>query len=233
MKKTLILLCAIAFTYCSCTKDRLLPKQNSFKVSIKTNINDVEANVPESWTQVFGGSAQITFTKKNSDSVTVTPSVNTIDLTNLSTYSWNLIGGTYDVEMHTTDNGPAATFIRFRASAKSVSIEADGPIAIPAVTTDGVITIAKSVVDTTVVPTFKPEFGNTTNFSKANGYYFLYVQGFVTGKLTFTEATTGDVFMKSFEVVAGNQYDISAKLNSTKGIVINSMPFHLKASVLK
>jgi len=233
VKKTLILLCAIAITYCSCTKDRLLPKHNSFKISIKTNVNDVEANVPGAWTQVLGGSAQITFTKKNSDSVTVSPLTNTIDLANLTSLNWTLIGGAYDIELHTTDNAFAAHFIRFRASAKNVPVETDGPIAIPAVTTDGVITINKNAVDTTFVPTFKPEGGNTTNFSKANGYYFLYVQGFVSGKLTFTEATTGDVYMKNLEVVAGNQYDISAKLNSTNGIVINSIPFHLKASVLK
>ncbi|MDB5087955.1 MAG: hypothetical protein JWR09_1949 [Mucilaginibacter sp.] len=233
MKKISFALLAVAFIYSSCTKDHSITpaKNNSFKISFAATLNTVAVNT---WEQVLGGEAIVQFTPENSDSLSLSSKKDSLDLKNISTYNYQLVGGTYTISLSTKSTSVADTFIRFTSEVKDFAVNKDQTISLPATTNDGVITISKSTIDSTVMPTFTP-LGTTTpiNFGLANGYYFLYIKGATTGRLTFTEATTGDLYLKDLKVTAGNQYDISATLNTIGAIVIHSYPFHLKTSFLQ
>ena len=54
-------MCAIAFTYCSCTKEHLTAQKTTYTISIKAITNDVSDAADPAWQQVLGGSATITF----------------------------------------------------------------------------------------------------------------------------------------------------------------------------
>lgn len=233
MKKQLFALFAVALIYSSCTKDHSInpTKNNSFKISFASTLSAAAVN---NWEQVLGGEASAQFTPKNSDSLSLSAVKDDVDLKNIASYSYELIGGTYDISINTKSTAAADTFIRFTSVVKDFAVNKDQTITLPATTNDGVITISKSIIDTTVMPTFTPAgTGVAQNLGLANGYYFIYVKGATSGRLTFTEVTSGNLYLKDLKVTANNQYDISAKLNSLGAIVIHSYPFHLKTAVLQ
>lgn len=163
---------------------------------------------------------------QNSDTLSASSVEDSLNLKNIGTYSKQLIPGTYDITLATKSTAVVDTFIRFNAGVKSIAVNKDQAISLTAATTDGVITISKDQIDPTIVPTFAPSGSATAyNFGLANGYYFIYVKGAVSGRITFTEATTGDLYLKDLTVTAMNQYDISAILNT---VSVHSRPFYLK-----
>ena len=96
--------------------------------------------------------------------------------------------------------------------------------------TDGVITIKKSYLDTTVMPTFAPTGVAAANLYSANGYAYLYVKGGTSGKLTFT-GSEGDIYKANITVTTRGQSDVSPETNSKGHVVIQSYPFNTKTNV--
>lgn len=229
MKKNLFLLFAIVLIYGSCSKENSINpnKRNSFKIAF---LAPLDAIANSTWQHVLGGEATLQFAVKNVDTVSVSSLSDSLNLERISTYNKQLLGGTYDISLNTESKAAADTFIRFSASVTNFLINKDQTISLPASTADGVITIAKSFVDPTQRPTFTPA-GSTTpiNLGFANGFYFIYVNGSSAGRITFTEATTGDLFMKDITVSAMSQYDLLPQLNST-GVRVNAYPFRLSAN---
>lgn len=231
MKKQILTFCVIAFAYCSCTKEHLSLQKASYNISIKAIGNNAVANSPSSWEQVLGGNATITFDAKYpSDTMTVSSVTNMIDLGKLSTYQWKLFAGKYDISLATTDEAVVSPYVRFSADSTGVNINTDSIIGMDVNASDGVITIKRTLLDTTVSPTFKPTGAAVANLSNANGYAYLYVKGSTSGQLVFTSAE-GDVYKADITVVAKSQFDASLKTNSKGQVVIQSYPFHPKTNV--
>lgn len=225
MKKIITALFASAVICSGCSKNHTEIPANSktFKVSFKLAVNAV---VSSTWQQVLGGQASIGFAAKNNDSLTASSLTDDLDLSKLSTYTKPVIAGTYDVSLKTKSTAVADTFIRFNALAQNVVINKDVAINMPATTTDGVITISKKLIDSTTVPTFIPTGTNTTyNLGVANGYYFIYVVGSKGGKVTFTEASSGDLFIANVTVAANNQYNLTAIVTKTGSVVKHTYAF--------
>lgn len=225
------MLCAIAFAYCSCSKEHLSTQKATYNISIKAITNDVTSVAPPAWEQVLGGNATITFDAKYpSDTMTVSSITNTIDLANLSSYKWKLFAGKYDISLVTTDDATVSPYIRFYGNAKGLPINTDGLIAMVVDASDGVITIKRSYLDTTQTPTFTPTGAAAADLSSANGYAYLYVKGNTAGQLIFT-STEGDIYKADITVTAKGQFDVSPKTNSAGHVVIQSYPFHSKTNV--
>jgi hypothetical protein len=224
MRKTIFVL-IIAIIYSSCSKDHSVNpvKKNSFNVSFSIDA------ASSTWQQVLGGQANLSFTAKGNDTLTASSLTDSLDLKNIGAYSKQVIAGTYDIALKTKSTAVADTFIRFTSQAKNVVIDKAVAISLAATTTDGVITISKKLVDSTTVPTFTAtESGKVYNFGVANEYYFIYVTGSKGGKITFTEATTGDLFIENLTVSALNQYDLTATLTKTGAVVVHAYSFKLK-----
>jgi hypothetical protein len=230
VKKYIFILLAATIVYGSCSKSRIVsPVRNkSFKVTVTPDVSNI-AN--STWQQVLGGEAIIQFTAENSDTLSASPVSDSLNLKNISAYSKQLVAGTYDITLATESTAVADTFIRFNALINGVAINKDQTISMNAATTDGVITISKSLIDTATTPTFTPT-GTTTpyNFGLANGYYFMYVKDAGSGRITFNEATSGDLYLKDITVSALNQYDISVILNASD-VIVHLFPFRLKTNL--
>lgn len=225
MKKIITAIFASAIICSGCSKNHTETPVNSktFKVSFKLAINAV---ISSTWQQVLGGRASIGFAAKNTDTLTVSSLTDSLDLSKLSTYTKPVISGTYDVSLKTKSTAVADTFIRFNALATNVVINKDVAINMQATTTDGVITISKKLIDSTTVPTFIPAGTNTTyNLGVANDYYFIYVSGSKAGKVTFTEASSGDLFIANVTVAANNQYNLTAIVTKTGSVVKHTYAF--------
>ncbi|WP_295791847.1 hypothetical protein [Mucilaginibacter sp.] len=231
MKKQILTFCVIAFAYFSCSKEHISIQKSSYNISIKAVGNDAATDSSSSWAQVLGGNATITFDAKYpSDTMTVSSVTHTIDLGKLSTYQWKLFAGKYDITLATADDAVVSPYVRFSASKTGVDINTDGVIGMDVDASDGVITIKRTLLDTTVSPTFKPTGAAVANLSNANGYAYLYVKGSTSGQLVFT-STEGDVYKADITVVAKSQFDASLKTNSKGQVVIQSYPFHPKTNV--
>ena len=229
MKRFLLFLCAIAILYSSCSKDHVVnPKNTLFKVSLFPKIND---NAASTWQQVLNGEALLQFSALSNDTLTASAVKDSLSLKSISTYTRQLVAGTYNITLKTESKAVADTFIRFNAQAQNFVVNKDQAISLAATTTDGVITISESQVMASFKPTFTLS-GSTTaiNFGLANGYYFIYVTGASSGRITFTSATAGDLYLTDILVNALNQYDITAVPN-TIGVVVHKHLFHLKAIV--
>ncbi len=232
MRKTLSVLFAIVVIYSSCTKDHAVTpaKTNSFKVSFKPSVEDV---VNSSWQQVLGGEAYVGFTFQGADTLNASVVSDSLNLKNIATYSRLLLAGTYNITLATKSTAVADTFIRFNAQVNNFLINQNQAISLTATTNDGVITISKSMIAAGTVPTFTPAGTSTAlNFGFANGYYFIYVTGNTTGRIAFTEATTGNQYLQDITVSSLNQYDLSPILN-TSGVAMQLHHFNLKADLKK
>jgi len=231
VKKQILTFCVIALAYFSCSKEHISLPKASYNISIKAIGNDAATESSSSWEQVLGGNATITFDAKYpSDTMTVSSITHTIDLGKLSTYQWKLFPGKYDITLATADDAVVSNYVRFSASNTGVNINTDGVIGMDVDASDGVITIKRTLLDTTVSPTFKPAGAAVANLSNANGYAYLYVKGSTSGQLVFTSAE-GDVYKADITVVAKSQFDASLKTNSKGQVVIQSYPFHPKTNV--
>lgn len=214
MKKILPLFFAVIAIASGCSKEQSIApvKNNLFKISLATTFS----NATTTWQQVLGGKATIIFTAAGSDTLTISPIKDSLDLKNITAYTKQIVAATYNITLNTTSTAAADTFIRFNASVNNLVFNQAQTVSLAATTNDGVITISKSIIGTNAAPTFTPAGGTAAyNFGLANGYYFIYVKGAVTGRISFTETTSGDLFLKDLTVDALNQYDISAVLNTS------------------
>jgi hypothetical protein len=230
MKRTILVLLATALIYGSCTKDHsVVPAKNhTFRISFKTAL---DAIADTTWQQVFGGQGIIQFTTINSDTSNVSSIKDSLDLKNIGSYSKQLVANTYDISLVHQSTAIVDTFIRFSAQAKGVLIAQDQVVSLDATATDGVITINKDIVNPSIVPTFTPAGSNTAyNFALANGRYYIYVQGAASGRVNFTAAATGDLYLEDITVDAMNQYDLSAILN-TASVTVRTHLFHLPTNL--
>jgi hypothetical protein len=230
VRKILSILFATAALCVSCSKEHSVKPSNNnvFKVSI---IPSVDAITNSTWQQVLGGEALINFTFANTDTLSALPIKDSLNLKNAASYNKQVLAGTYNITLKTESTAVADTFIRFNAQVNNLFINKDQAINFAATTTDGVITISKSMIDTLTVPTFTPTGTSTAlNFGSANGYYFIYVADATAGRITFTESTSAYQYMKDLTVSALNQYDLSPILNTTS-IAVHLHHFNLKANI--
>lgn len=214
LKKILPLFFAVIAIASSCSKEQSIApvKNNLFKISLATTFSNAAPGT--SWQQITGGKAMVTFTAVGTDTLTVSPIKDSLDLKKITVYTKQIVAATYNITLNTTSIAAADTFIRFNASVNSLVFNQTQTVSLAATTNDGVITISKSIIGTNAAPTFTPAGGTAVySFGLANGYYFIYVKGAVTGRLSFTEAISGDLFLRDLTVDALNQYDISAVLN--------------------
>lgn len=215
MKKILPLLFAVIAISSSCSKDNsIIPiKNNLLKISLSTTFSN--ATTSTGWQQVLGGKSIVTFTAVGNDTLTVSPIKDSLDLKTIAVYTKQIIPATYNITLNTTSTAAVDTFIRFNAGVNNLVFNQAQTVSLAATTNDGVITISKSIIGANAAPTFRPSGGTTVyNFGLANGYYFIYVKGAVNGRISFTEVTSGDIFLQDLTVEASNQYDISAVLNT-------------------
>ncbi|HEY8783188.1 MAG TPA: hypothetical protein VIM16_16295 [Mucilaginibacter sp.] len=226
MRKILLILFAGVILYSSCSKQHMLsPVKGSFKITVRPTIADI-AN--STWQQVLGGEAIIAFNPLSADTLSAVR--DSLSLANVAGYSKQVFAGTYNITLNTESKAVADTFIRFNSAINTLTINQDQAISFPATTNDGVVTISKSLIDTTVVPTFTPAGSATVlKFGKAYNDYFIYVTGNTTGRISFVEATTGYTYLHDLTVSAMNQYDLSPIINPT-GVFVRLHPFQPKAN---
>lgn len=225
MIKSLVAILAVVIIYNSCSKDHTVKPtaKNTFKVSVAPVVN---STVNSSWQQVLGGKANLTFAPVNSDSLILSAVKDSFNISTISSYNKPLIAGTYSITLQTQSKAVADTFIRFSAQAKNILINKDQAVSLGAVTSDGVVTIKKDFIDSLSVPTFVAD-GSTAvqNFGLANGYYYIYVKGSASGKVTFTETTTGFDYIKQLTVSALNQYDLSPIIGPHGAVKVQTFVF--------
>lgn len=224
----LLLLCAAVLLLASCAKDHTVNPVNSkpsFKLSLSPVINVVPNNT---WKQVLGGKGLITFAYMANDTVTASTIKDSVSLKDIAAYKHDGLAGNYNISLGTVSTAVADTFVRFNAQTQNIAIDKDQAISLPATTTDGVITIDKSLIKARTTPTFTDaKTAVVYKMGLANGYYFLYAKDATAGRLNFTETTSGDVFLKDLTVAAQNWYDISVVLNKTNAISISQHAFNL------
>ncbi|HEX8377121.1 MAG TPA: hypothetical protein VF602_04840 [Pedobacter sp.] len=227
--KTLLLSLSLFFFLAGCTKDESVNPYptKQFKVSFVPSVSN---NFSTDWQQVLGGKASLEFNAKTSDTLSSSALKDTIELKTITTYRKQLATGKYDIMLKTQSTAAADTFIRFTAEVKDFQVKAEGAISLAATTVDGVLTINKSLIEAGSRPTFIPA-GSTTalSFGLANGYYFVYVKGGESGKLTFTEAGSGDEFMKNLTITAMTRYNLVPTRTSKAPLVFNLNRFSLKS----
>ncbi len=229
VRKLLTIFCIGIILYSACSKQRpVSPVKNSFKISINPGIS---YGATSTWQQVVGGEGIITFTPSNTDTLSAVS--DSLSLANVASYNKQVFAGTYSIGLKTKSTAIADTFIRFNAVVNNLLINQDQAISFQATTADGVITINKSLIDTTVIPTFTPAGSASPSiFGKAKGYYFVYVSGNTTGRITFVDATTSYTYLKDLTVNAMAQYDLSPVINKTD-VVVRSHSFQPKAYIKK
>lgn len=208
----------------SCSKDKA-PLIISDQLKTITIIPSVKGVTD--WKHVFGGKAAFELRFKSNDSITASQIKDSIHLKTVETFKKSVVAGKYDISLKTGSNAIADTFLRFSAELKDYLITSDQALKMTGATTDGLITIAKSLVK----PSTKPNFvqsGTTKiiDFGLANDAYFLYVKGSIEGKITFTEATTDDTFIKTITVTPITQHNLIPKLNSAKILVFSNTSFN-------
>jgi hypothetical protein len=222
---------AVALLAAGCSKDRSVKplNNNPLKITVKP---DFASAATGSWQQVLGGQAVLSFKPAANDSINISPTTDTLSLSKLSAYTQTLFPGIYNISLNTESTAVADTFVRFTSLVNDLPINQTQVVTLQATTNDGVITINKTYVDTTSAPTFVAA-GTTTvqNLGQANGYYFIYVTGGATGRVTFVEPTSGYTYMADIAVTATNQYDLSPIIN-TSAIRIHTRRF-AKFNVLK
>lgn len=229
MKKIFPLI-AIAIILSGCIKDRATNSNASnplVEISLAPVLKDAAAS--NTWTQILGGKALILFQMSATDNLSASTIQDSISLKDIDTYKHDVIAGNYSITLSRTNTTLADTFIRFTAQVKDLPITKDQGISLPAITTDAVITVSKSLIQDKAIPTFTDAAtGTIYKFGLANGSYYVYVKDASTGRLTFTDTTTGDIYWKDITVAAQNRYDISLVPNKTSAIVITKQALGFK-----
>ncbi|MHB8208518.1 hypothetical protein [Mucilaginibacter sp.] len=172
--------------------------------------------VNSNWINVFGGTGLLQFDLLNSSNGITSTIKDSTNLNNISLYSKILLKGTYNIYLSSKDQTSVAdTFIRFNAQLTSFSLIQKQAASLTGTTKDGLITISQSLVQANTVPSFSADSGKTSfKFALINGFYYLYVTGGKTGKVTFTYKATGQLLTKNVAVVTLNQYNLAVQTNS-------------------
>jgi hypothetical protein len=228
--KKISCLIAFAIILSGCTKERAAnpnPQNPLVEISLAPILNDSPAS--NAWTQVLGGKAAISFQMSATDNLSASNIQDSVSLKDIATYKHDILAGNYTITLNRTNTIPADTFIRFNAQVKDLSINKDQAISLPATTTDAVITVSKSLIQDKAIPTFTDAVtGTAYKFRLANGYYYVYVKDASTGRMTFTEATSGDIYWKDITVAAQNRYDITLVPNKTNAVNIKKQALDFK-----
>jgi hypothetical protein len=157
------------------------------------------------WNHITGGIIGIEIDASGSTSNRTSDS---IDIKNVATYTKQLSKGVYDVRVFSRSQSVADTFIRFNAELKSLDVENSRATSLTAVSTDGLITIAKTLVKDNTVPVFKADTDSKTfNFGLDNGYYYIYVKNGVNGSISMTSKETGQAIVKKVGSISLTHYN--------------------------
>lgn len=232
MKKLSLFVCAVAVLCSGCSKNNGASpiKKNTLEVSLLRPFVAV-TGPNDTWGQVLGGKGFIQFEAAANDTLTAVTVKDSLNLKDITGYKKQLIAGNYDIDLKTKSEAVTDTFIRFTAGVFNIELNKDQAVSLTASTNDAVITISKKQIDNSVRPLFAPAgIDKKYEFGLANDYYFIYVKGGTTGRISFTEATTGNLYLKDIAVTATYRYDISAILNAT-GVVVRSTQFHIKPAI--
>ncbi|WP_426671606.1 hypothetical protein ACPPVU_10245 [Mucilaginibacter sp. McL0603] len=206
---------AIAFVLNGCKKD----VTNNVTVPIVPSVTVQSVNYPSfansPWSNVAGGTVLFKFDLLNASNAVVSSYKDSIDVKNIGNYDKTLDKGTYNIYLSSKDQTSVAdTFIRFNAKVSAYSVTDKQALSFTATTTDGLITIGQSFVQSNTVPTFKSDSNSTVyKFGLINGFYYLYVKGGTKGAITFTSKGGNQVITKSLSVVTLNQYNLEVQTN--------------------
>ncbi|MDN3549293.1 hypothetical protein [Mucilaginibacter aquaedulcis] len=229
MKLSIACTLVLAAIFSSCSKNHIdKPVNNTlFHVSLSPVIKTANDVTP---TQILGGKALLTFTSVKNDSLSISELKDTVVLSN-ALLSKQVSSGTYNITLQTISTAPVDTFIRFNAQVKDLAVHQDQTISLNANTSDGVITINKNAISTSIPPTFiLSGSAQPFNLGSNGNYYYIYVKGSVTGKITFYDAAN-NVYMKYITVDAMTQYDILPNLQ-TGALAVSKHALHFIAKPL-
>jgi hypothetical protein len=205
---------AIAFVFNGCKKD----VTNNVNVPIIPSVTVQSVNYPSfansPWSNVAGGTVLFKFDLLNASNAVVSSYKDSIDVKNISNYNKTLDRGTYNIYLSSKNQTTADTFIRFNAKVSAYSVTDKQALSLTATTSDGLITIGQSFVQSNTIPTFKSDSGSTVyKFGLINGFYYLYVKGGTKGAITFTSKPGNQVITKSLSVTTLNQYNLEVQTN--------------------
>ncbi|MHB8208517.1 hypothetical protein [Mucilaginibacter sp.] len=227
MKKFLPVFLLAAALYSGCSKDKSVPIVTSKLVTVSVSPNLDATTTSSTWQQIIGGQGSLTIAPYNTDSLsTITADIN---LTSAASYKQTVVSGTYNITLTTRDTAAVDTFVRFISAAGNVLINKEESIDLEATTNDGVITINTKLIDSTITPTFQLNPTAKYKFSKANGYFFLYVRNNISGVVSFS-LSNGYQYMANVTVSAMNQYDLIPIANTYGQSIIKAHPFNLSSS---
>lgn len=216
MKKFLLPLFAGLLLLNSCKKDsKDTPPNNDIPQLSIQNVN-CPSFVNSTWVNVFGGKGLLRFDLLNSNNTVSSTVKDSIDLTQLGTYTKDLIKGTYNIYLSSKNQTSVAdTFIRFNAQITGLALAQKQATSLTGTTNDALITINRNLVAANSIPSFKADSVTSPfNFALINGYYFLYVKGGTAGAVTFNDSATGQTITKKLSTVTLNQYNLGVQHNN-------------------
>jgi hypothetical protein len=214
MKKYLLLISVILFIVYGCQKkaDVVNPAPIAPGVSVKSISLPLLAD--SKWSNIAGGMAVFRFDLLDATGAVASSTKDSVTVKDIGGYNKILTKGTYNIYVSCDDQKSVAdTFMRFNAEIKSFVADGKQALVITPTTTDGMISIAQSFIQPGTVPTFTTDSASQTfNLSLANGYYYLYVKGGTTGKISFV-STTGQTVTKNLSVVTSQQSNMAVQIN--------------------
>ncbi|HEX8377122.1 MAG TPA: hypothetical protein VF602_04845 [Pedobacter sp.] len=210
MKKYLLLpVLVVLFVINACQKDdkndtpALIPEITIDKVTYSSFSNST-------WNHVAGGMASIKIDLLNAGGGITSSTLDSVDLKNIPSYKKVLEKGRYDVTLASKNGSRLAdTFVMFNAKLEALSVENKQAVSFTATTTNGLITIAKSLIKDNTVPVFKADTdGKEYKLGFINGFYYLYTKDGVKGTLSFSSKTTGQNIHKGLSIAGQNHYNL-------------------------
>jgi hypothetical protein len=210
MKKYLLLpILVILFVINACQKDdkddtpALIPEITIDKLTYSSFSNST-------WNHVAGGMASIKIDLLNARGSITSSTLDSVDLKNMPSYKKVLGKGNYDITIASkNENRLADTFITFNAKLQALSVENKQAVSFTATSTNGLITIAKSLIKDNTVPVFKADTdGKEYKLGFINGFYYLYTKDGVKGTLSFSSKTTGQNIHKGLSIAGQNHYNL-------------------------
>jgi len=212
MKRYLLLIASIIlFVFNGCKKDG----NNNTTPAVVPGISIQTITYPSfansTWNNVVGGTALLQFDLLGSGGAVSSSTTESTSLSNITSYNKTLSKGVYNIYVSSKNQSAAAdTFIRFNAQLKSYSVSAQQALSFMATSTDGLITIGQSFVQSNTVPTFKTDTGTKAyKFGLSNEFYYLYVKGGLKGSVSFVSKTGNQTFTKSLSITALTQYNMA------------------------
>ncbi|WP_413666911.1 hypothetical protein ACEN9X_20560 [Mucilaginibacter sp. Mucisp86] len=217
MKKYLLpLFAGLTLILNSCKKSQDNAPQNVDEPQISIQSVNCPSFVNSTWVNVFGGKGLFKFELLNSNNTVSSTVKDSIDLTQLSTYTKDLPKGTYNIYLSSKNQTSVAdTFIRFNAQITRLTLAQKQTASLTGTTNDALITINKNLVAANNTPSFKADsITSPFKFALINGYYYLYVKGGIAGAVTFSDNATGQTVTKRLSTITLNQYNLGVQHNN-------------------